>query len=120
MTVRMNIAQHILDSNKYTISNMSIVNLELNIDKAVDYINLLAGTSIAHVSSNDLTASDSELMVVETLSALLIRASQDRGPQVGVGGMAVTAVISDPQYRLFSQMVKLGINSLRGRSFERT
>ena len=120
MTTITNIAQRILNENNYTVSDISTANLEYLIDNAVDYINMQAGTNIAHVSGNNLTASDSELMIVKTLSTLMIRAYKDRGPQVSIGGLAVQAVISDPQYRLFSKYVATGINRLRGRSFVRT
>lgn len=121
MTTITDIAQRILDENNYTDPSTTIV--EYLIKNAVDYINLMAGTSITFVpsaGSEDLTASDSEIMVVKTLTALMIRAYKDRGPQVSVAGFSAQAVVSDPQYRLFSQLVRRGINVLCGRSFERT
>jgi len=120
MTTITNIATRILDENNYTVGDISTANLEYLIDNAVDYINMEAGTTIAHVSGNNLTASDSELMVVKTLSTLMIRAYKDRGPNVAIAGQSATAVLADPQYNLFSKMVKLGISRLRGRSFVRT
>jgi len=114
------IAQRILDENNYTVADISIVKLEYLIDNAVDYINLLSGRSIAHVSGNNLTADYDEIMVVKILSALMIRAYKDRGPSVSGGPLNVAAVISDPQYRLFTKIVNQGINRLRGRSFVRT
>ncbi len=123
MTTITDVAQRILDENKYTANDISTTNLEYLIKNAVDYINMMAGTSISFTpvaGSEDLTASDSELVVVKTLSALMIRAYKDRGPQTGTAGLSVTAVISDPQYRLFTKIVNQGINMLRGRSFERT
>jgi hypothetical protein len=123
MTTVTDIAERILAENNYTTSDISATNVEYLIRNAIDYINLMAGTSITFVpsaGSEDLTASDSEIVLVKTLTALLIRAHLDKGPQVGVGGVSVTAVISDPQYRLFSKIVNQGINRLVGRSFNRT
>lgn len=120
MTTITDVAQRILDENNYTDPSTTIV--EYLIKNAVDHINLMAGTSISFTpvaGSEDLTASDSEIIVVKTLSALMIRAYKDKGPQVGVAGMSVVAVVSDPQYRLFSKIVNQGINRLRGRSFVR-
>lgn len=117
-----NIATRILDENNYT--EPSKTNLEYIIDNAIDYINMEAGTSIADLSgtaeSKSLVGTESEIVVVKSLSVLMLRAYHDRGPQVSAGGLAVQAVIVDPQYKLFSKMVATGIKRLAGRSFERT
>jgi len=118
------IAQRILDENNWVVSDISLTNLEYVIDNAIDYINMEAGTSIADLSgaadSKSLTGTDSEIAVVKLLSVLMVRAYKDRGPQVTTGTMGVQAVISDPQYHLFTKLVTRGINRLSGRSFERT
>ena len=121
MTTITNIAQRVLDENNYS-GTPSTVNTEYLIKNSVDYINMMAGTSISFTPSGgtqSLTASDSELMVVKTLAALMIRAYLDRGPNVSVSALNVTTVIADPQYRLFTKFVRDGISTLRGRSFER-
>lgn len=124
MTVITTIAQRILDENNWVVSDISLTNLEYVIDNAIDYINMEAGTSIADLSgaadSKSLTGTDSEIAVVKLLSVLMVRAYKDRGPQVTTGTMGVQAVISDPQYHLFTKLVTRGINRLSGRSFERT
>jgi len=124
LTVITTIAQRILDENNWVVSDISLTNLEYVIDNAIDYINMEAGTSIADLSgaadSKSLTGTDSEIAVVKLLSVLMVRAYKDRGPQVTTGTMGVQAVISDPQYHLFTKLVTRGINRLSGRSFERT
>ena len=121
MTTITDIAQRILDENNYTEPSTTIV--EYLIKNAVDYINLMSGTSITFVpsaGSEDLTASDSEIIVVKSLSVLMLRAYKDRGPNMGVVGLSVSTVLADPQYNLFTKLVNRGINRLAGRSFERT
>jgi len=121
-----NIAQRILDENHYQASDIhataatAITRVEYMVDNSIDYINLMAGTTISHVSSNDLTADYDEIMVVKILSTLMIRAYLDRGPNASAGILNAAAVIADPQYQLFTKIVNRGINRLRGRSFVRT
>lgn len=118
MTTITDVAARIKTENNYT--DPADATVEYLIDNAVDFINMEAGTTIAHVSSNDLTASDSELVVVKSLSVLMLRAYKDRGPDTAVAGLSVSTVLADPQYDLFTKLVFRGINRLRGRSFERT
>jgi len=104
--------------NKINDQQISDTNAEYLIDQAVNYINLVAGTSIANISANDLTATAGELTVVRSLSGLLFRAYLDKG-SVSVAGLTVTAVVSDPHYKVFMKMFNQGLKHLRGRSFER-
>jgi hypothetical protein len=123
LTVITDVAQRILDENGYTVSDISLLNAEYLVKNAVDYINLQAGTSIAFVpvaGSENLSASDSEIAVVKPLSALLVRAYVDRGPNTAVSSISASTVTNDPQYTLFMQLVNDGISRLRGRSFDRT
>ena len=125
-----NVAQQILDENNYETTDIhataatALTRVEYLIDNATDYINLEAGTSIADLSggagTKSLTCTAGELPVVKLLSALMVRAYLDKGPAVGAGGLNVATTLSDPQYRLFSQIVKQGIKRLCGRAFERT
>ena len=123
MTTISNIAQRILDENNYTTSDISLVNLEYLIKNAVDHINLQAGTNVVFTPSGgtqSLTGTDSEILIVKTLSALLIRAYKDRGPNTAIQGLAVTTLITDPQYNVFMKILDEDISRLRGRSFKRT
>ena len=117
MTSIANIAQRILDENNYTVSDISHVNLEYLIDNAIDYVNMQAGTSIADLAgtaeNKSLTASNAQVFVVKTLSALMIRAYKDKGPQVGVAGLSVSQIITDPHYSLFTKLLEHAIERLK-------
>lgn len=118
------IAQRILDKTGYTASNCSLTHLEYLIDDAIDHINLVAGTSIADLSgtaeSKSITATENELAAVYRLSELLLRARQDKGPQVTGGGISLMEVASDPHYKIQMKLFNQSLNYLRGRSFTRT
>ena len=123
MTVVTDIAQRMLDENNYTVSDISLLKMEYLIRNAVDYVNMQAGTSITFIpvaGSEDLNASDSEIVVVKALTTILLKAYVDRGPNVGISSLSVTAVASDAQYNAFMQIVNDGLMRLRGRSFETT
>jgi len=94
------------------------------VDNAIDYINLEAGTSIADLSgaaaSKSLTASENQIVVIKALSALLVRAYVDKGPNVSLAGVSAIGVMTDPHFGLMTKMLKVSINRLRGRSFKRT
>jgi hypothetical protein len=112
-----------LDENNYTVSDISLLNMEYLVKNAVDYINLQAGTTITFIpsaGSENLSASDSEIVMVKALTTILLRAYVDRGPNVGISSLSVTTVASDPQYNIFMQLVNDGLMRLRGRSFETT
>ena len=118
MTTINNIAQRILDENDYSApSDISLTNLEYLIDNAIDTVNLRAGTTIADLSGSAetkaITASESEILVVKELTVLVLRAYLDRGPNVGVSGLSVSAVLADPQYAYFSEAVKEDIARLQ-------
>ena len=119
-----NIAQQILDENNYTEADISKTNLEYLIDNAIDYINLVAGTSIADLSgtagSKSLTATENEIVAIKLLTVLLLRAYKDRGPNASVAGLNVSAVINDPQYTLYKELFDLAVARLRGKYFKRT
>jgi len=119
------IAQRVLDENRYTTKDCgSLTILEYMIDNAIDYVNGMAGTSIADLSgtaeSKSITGSDTEILVVKMISALMIRARVDRGPSSNMGGISIAPVLADPQYNLTMKIINGMINNLRGRSFTRT
>lgn len=118
-------AQQILNETGWTSDNFGgKENLEYLIDKAINWVNLQAGTSISNmtgvVESKTVTVTSDQAPVIKAWIELLCRAYADKGPQVAVGGMSVTEVISDPHYKLMTRMANQGINRLRGRTFERT
>ena len=108
-----NIAQQILDENRWVIGDISIVNVQSLVDNASHFINLMAGTTIPNIVGDALVASDNELTVVKMLTALLIRAYLDRGPNVSLGSISITSVLTDPQYNLFTDMVTKAIEQLK-------
>lgn len=107
-----NIALQVLNENHWTIDDITVVNAEFLIDNASDFINLMAGTSIANIAASALTATDSELLVTKELASLMIRAFLDRGPNVSIGGLTVSSVLSDPQYATKADMIQKGIAAL--------
>lgn len=124
MTTVANIATQLHNESGYSTSEISLANTEYLIDKAIDYINLEAGTSIADLAgaadSKSITGTENQIVVVKMLAELLIRARLDKGPEAALPGVSVPATLSDPQYDLYSKLVIQGINRLRGTGFERT
>lgn len=116
MTTITNIAQRILDENGYTISDISLVNMEYLVKKAVEHVNLKTGGTVSFTPSGgtqSLTASDAQLTCIQNLSALFIRAYKDKGPNVGIGGVTVVTLTGDPQYSLFMKLIDEQILRLR-------
>jgi hypothetical protein len=117
MVVVAAIAQRILDENNY--ASLSLPNVEYIVDNAIDYVNLEAGTSIAVLDgttpAKTLSGTRDEIIVVKSLSALMVRAYCDRGPNTGIGSLSVTTVMTDPQYNLLTKIVERGIARLKGK-----
>lgn len=116
-------AQQILDENGWLVTDIAIVNLEYLIDNAINYINLETGLSMSNLTgvtpNMAVTLTSAQEVVVKMLSALLVRAYLDKGPNVAVQSINVTSIISDPHYRIFMKLINKGIKRLRGTSFER-
>lgn len=119
-----NIATQILNENNYTTNDITATNLEYLIDNAIDYVNMETATSIADLSGSagtkSITGTEAEIITVKAGSVLMLRAYKDRGPNTGLGNMSISTVIADPQYAFFSELFKMSLNRLRGRSIERT
>ena len=123
-------AQILLDQNNWATTDIhatsatALTRVEYLIDDAIDYINSQAGTSISNMSgaagSKTLTVTAAQAPIIKQLAALLVRAYLDKGPNVSVGGLGVSAIVGDPQYKVAMMMVKTGIRRLRGASFVRT
>lgn len=110
--------------NSETDANIDTTILEYLIDNAINYVNFHAGTSISNMSgtagSKTVTVSSDQSAVLKPLIYMMVRARQDKGPNISGSPITITALITDPEYSLYKPMIDEGINRLRGRSFERT
>jgi len=107
----------------YDTDDISVTNLEYLIDNAIDYVNLHAGQSIADMAGGppkSVTVSENQATVLKPLIVLMMRAYVDKGPNVGTGGLSVSTVISDPQFKLQIMLWKSSLKRLCGSSFQRT
>lgn len=111
------IAQRVLDETDYTADDMTLTKLELCIDTCIDYVNLETGASIAYLSgtadTKSLTCDRKYMPVIKLLAALMIRASQDRGPEPELEGVSMRTVVADPQYKLFMQIIERSLKQCR-------
>ena len=121
-----NIASEMQTESGYLVATYPLLTIAVTeglIDRAIDYINIEAGTSIADLSgaaeSKSLVAIADEVGVVKNLTQLLMSAFVDKGANVGLASLNVTTVVQDPQYIMMNRMIQKGIERLRGRSFER-
>jgi hypothetical protein len=123
MTTISNIAQRVLSENSYTTSDCSLVNTEYLIKKAVDHVNMRTGGSVSFTLSGgtqSLTGTDAQLVTIQNLSALLLRAFVDRGPNTSLGGVSVSTLTADPQYSIHMKLMEDEIRELIGVSVQRT
>lgn len=113
-------AQNILSEQNYTTTQCPLTTMELLCDNAITYVNLQANTTIALMSgtagSKTASMTGTQAAVVKQLCALMLRARQDKGPNAGIRDISVTATISDPQYALYSETIKLGLVKLQALS----
>jgi len=117
-------AQRILDENGWSATDdISLTNLEYLIDNAINYINLMAGTSISNLSgtagSKTVTVTSAQDPIIKSAVALCVRAYVEKGPGVGIASVSLQQIISDPHYKIHTMFMKQGIMRLRGRSFTR-
>lgn len=116
-------AAQIKAENDWDGDDISDTNLEYLIDNAINHINLLAGLSMSNLSgaagSKTVTLTSSQEPYVKMLSALLVRAYIDKGPDTNVAAVSATTISTDPHYKLFMRLINQGIQYLRGRDFER-
>jgi len=113
-------AQNVLDENDYSTDDISLANVEREVNNAIHYVELETGLALSDMATQTVTLTDAQDVVVKTLAGLLIQARKDQGVSTVVGGINVQSVLSTPRYALKSKIVYMGINRLRGRSFERT
>jgi len=106
--------------NKWTDKDISDTDLGYLIDNVINYVNLMAGTSISNLAAGTVTVTSSQAPVIKAGVALAMRAYKEKGPQVTTPGANVMAIVNDPHYKFMSMVFKNGINKLCGRSFNRT
>lgn len=119
-------AANLQTANKY--AGLNNTTIELFMDGMISHINSVTGASLAHFRDDIVNAAGSKVVSITEAqesaflagAALMLRAFQDKGPQVGIGNMSVTEVISDPHYRVFMKLFNQSLQYLRGRSFTRT
>jgi len=121
----------------YTAANLQSINnyagltnstIEAFMDGMISYINNETGASLAHFRDDTVNAAGSKVVAITATqepaflagAALMLRAYNDKGPNVVTMGQSITQVIQDPHYRVWNTMLKTAINRLRGRTFERT
>lgn len=102
MTTTANIAQRILDENGLILTNftgLTLTILEYKIDDAIDYVNLQAGLTIAHLSgtaeSKSITGTDGQILVVKWLTNMMLRAYKEKGSQATIAGQTVAQIVND-------------------------
>lgn len=120
MTTVSSIAQRILDENGLILTNftgLTLTILEYKIDDAIDFVNLQAGTSIAHLAgsaeSKSITGTDGQILVVKWLTNLLLKAFKEKGTQANIANMSVTYVVNDPDYKISMMIIDKAIERLK-------
>lgn len=107
----------VLAENNYVVGDCTAVNTEYLIDNAINYINMQANTTIPALSgaagSKTGSADRNEATIIKSLSALMIKAYKDRGPNVSIGAITAATVLNDPQYALHADIIKAGISRLQ-------
>ena len=109
-------------------SGLNNTTRELFMDGVISHINAMTGASIAHFRDDTVNAAGSKVVSITDAqepaflagAALMLRAYNDKGPNTAISGQSITAIISDPHYRVSSMLFRQSLQVLRGRSFERT
>lgn len=116
-------AQQVLDENGWDTDDISLETLEYLIDNAINYVNLETGLSITNLAgvaaSKSTTVTNDQDVVVKMVAGILVRAFKDKGPNVGISALNMSMISTDPHYRIFMQFIRMGLQRLRGRSFDR-
>lgn len=117
-------------ANLQTINNYAGLNnetIELFVDGIISHVNSETGAAIAHFRDDTVNAAGSKVVSITDVqesaflagAALMLRAYNDKGPNVSLDGLNVSNIIADPHYKVWNMMFKQALNRLRGRSFER-
>jgi len=121
----------------YTAANLQSINnyadlnnetIELLVDGMISYINSECGAGIPHFRDDVINAAGSKVVSITDSqeaaflagAALMLRAYNEKGPNVAQQGQSITQVIQDPHYRVWTMLLKGAINRIRGVSFVRT
>jgi len=120
MTTISNIAQRILDENGLALTdfkNLTLTHLEYKIDDAIDYVNLQTGLTIADLSgtaeSKSITGTAGQILAVKWLTNLMLKAYKEKGSQVGLGGLSVSYIVNDPDYKVSMLVIEKAIERLK-------
>ena len=113
-------AQNVLDENNLTVANISLANVEREVNNAIHFVENETGLALSDMATQTVTLTDAQEVVVKLLAGMLIQARSDKGITSIVGGVNVQSVLNTPRYALKSKLVEMGINRLRGRYFKRT
>jgi len=123
MTTITNIATAILNENGYQLAdltNLTLTLLENKIDEAIDYVNLMAGTSIAALSgtaeAKSFVYTRGENVPVKQLVNLMLQAYNEKGTQGGLGPLSISYVQANPDYALSWNLVEKAIAKLSKQS----
>lgn len=116
-------ADLVRNSNNYDIGAISDTDLEYLIDECIRWVNLMAGQSMSTMTgvagAKTVTLTDNQYAVLGMLIPLRVKARLERGAGGGVGSLSMGAVTSDPETGQLKPMVRMALQMLRGRSFER-
>ena len=123
MTTITTVASTLLTQNNWT--TPAAATYEYLIDDVIDFVNAETGSSIADLSGaagskSLVTSTDAEAVTVKFYATLLGRAYHDRGPNVSMLNLSVSAVISDPHYDVYAKLGEKMLNRVRGRTISRT
>ena len=119
-------AANLQSINNY--ADLSNENIELLVDGIISYINSECGAGIPHFRDDTVNAAGSKVVSITESqeaaflagAALMLRAYNEKGPNVALPGQSITQVIQDPHYRVWSMLLKGAINRLCGIGFKRT
>ena len=115
-------AAQIKAENKWTDADITDTNLEYLIDNVINDVNAETGLSISNLSGSpgSVTVTNAQDYVIKAGVALAVRAYKGKGPTVNLGAVNMQEIVTDPHFKLFSQVYRRGIQRLRGRSFVTT
>jgi len=109
----------------YSTDDISTTNLEYLIDNSINYVNLMAGTSISNLSgavagSKTVTVTADQAAVLKPLINLLLMAYMDAGQPSTVQGLSVQTTLQTPRYAAMMKLLDEGLLRLRRHiAFER-
>ena len=102
--------------------------IEAFMEAVISHINAETGASLPHFRDDGVNAAGSKVVSITDAqepaflagAALMLRAYNEKSPNLNLGAMGLTVITTDPHYKVWNKMLTQAINRLRGRSFERT